>query len=77
MLCKLTKLALGAVKAFVVIIALTLILSGCARETWDPDPNMVACRSTYGFEPGTPNYDQCMQKFKEVDARKMSDPRGR
>jgi len=55
-----------------VVLVTTLILAGCAKQTWDPDtdPNMVACRSTYGFTPGTPNFDKCMEKFKEIDAQK-------
>jgi hypothetical protein len=74
LLCKQTKLALGALKAFLVMITFTLILTGCARELWGPDtdPNIVACRSTYGFTPGTSNFDQCMQKFKEIDSRKAN-----
>jgi hypothetical protein len=70
------KSTLGAAKAFVAITALSLILSGCAKQLWDPDTdtNAVACRSTYGFAPGTTEYDQCMQKFKEIDSRKGSRP---
>jgi hypothetical protein len=66
------KFTLGAAKAFVAIAALSLILSGCAKQLWDPDTdaNAVACRSTYGFPSGTPEYDECMQKFKEIDSRK-------
>jgi hypothetical protein len=74
LLCRQTKLALGAVKHFLVMITFTLIVSGCAREPWGPDtdPNIVACQSTYGFTPGTPNYDQCMQNFKEINSRKAN-----
>ena len=72
LLCRQTKLALGAVKAFLVMITVILIVSGCAREPWGPDtdPNIVACQSTYGFTPGTPDYDQCMQKFKDIEFSK-------
>jgi hypothetical protein len=64
---------LAAAKGVIAVIALTLALAGCSPG-WAPgtDPNMVACRSTYGFPPGTPNFDQCMQKFKEIDSRKAN-----
>lgn len=76
MLSKPTKLTSGAAKALIAAITATLLLSGCAKELWDPDtdPNAVACQSTYGFTPGTAMYDQCMQKFKEIDSRKANRP---
>jgi hypothetical protein len=64
---------LAAARGVITVIGLTLALAGCS-SAWSPDtdPNMVACRSTYGFVPGTPEFDQCMQKFKEIDSRKAN-----
>jgi hypothetical protein len=69
-----TKRALPAVKVFFFMIAFTFILPGCVRDPWgaDTDPEIVACQSTYGFTPGTRDYDQCIQKFKEIDSRKTN-----
>jgi len=74
LLCRQTRLTSGSVKAFIAMSTFALISSGCAREPWGPDtnPDIVACQSTYGFTPGTPNFDQCMQKFKEIESRKAS-----
>ena len=60
-------------KARFFIITLLLALPGCAREPWGPDtdPNIVACQSTYGFTPGTQDFDQCIQRFKEIDFAKQ------
>lgn len=73
--CKPTKFKLGAAKV-AALVTLTLIFSGCAKERWDPDtdPGAVACQNAYEFSPGTPEYDQCMQKFKEIDSRKGNWP---
>jgi hypothetical protein len=62
---------LAAMKSVVAVIGLMLTLIGCSTP-WDPDTdgNMVACRSTYNFQPGTREFDQCMQRFREIDARK-------
>jgi hypothetical protein len=64
---------LAAAKVVIAVIGLTLALAGCG-SAWGPDTdgNMIACRSTYGLAPGTPEFDQCMQKFKEIDSRKAN-----
>lgn len=61
----------GLAKPLAAIFVLGLALAGCSQP-WDPDTdgNAVACRSTYNFSPGTPDYEQCMQRFREIDARK-------
>ena len=66
LLCNLSRHELGAAKVFFVLVTLALISSGCAKQGWesDIDPSAVACRSTYGFSPGSPEYDQCIQKLK-------------
>ncbi len=55
-------------------LALTLALSclGCADNRWtaDTDASGVACNSVYGFPPNSPNYEKCMQKFREIESRK-------
>jgi hypothetical protein len=62
---------LAAAKNIIAVIGMMLTLI-CCSTPWEPDTdgNAVACRSTYNFEPGTPEFDQCMQRFKEIDARK-------
>jgi hypothetical protein len=61
---------LRAVELFALSF-LGLALAGCGQG-WDPDTDggAVACRSTYNFMPGTPEFEQCMQRFREMDARK-------
>jgi hypothetical protein len=74
--CKPTRFKLRSAKAFAALITLTLIFSGCAKQRWDPDtdPSAVACQNSYDFTPGTPEYDQCMQRFKEIESRKTTWP---
>jgi hypothetical protein len=62
---------LAAAKSVIAVIGMMLTLM-CCSTPWDPDTDgaMVACRSTYNFQPGTREFEQCMQKFKEIDARK-------
>jgi hypothetical protein len=64
---------LAAAKGVIAVIGLTLALAGCSTP-WDPetDDNVVACRSIYGFARGSREFDQCMQKFKEIDSRKAN-----
>jgi len=61
----------AAAKSFTAVIGMMLTLA-CCSTPWDPDTdaNVVACQSTYNFPPGTREFDQCMQRFKEIDARK-------
>ena len=63
---------LAAARAVLAISILAVAFAGCTKQPWssDIDGNAVACRSTYDFEPGTPEFEQCMQKFREIDARK-------
>jgi hypothetical protein len=63
-------------KGTVSVIGLAILLSGCgASHPWGPmdqeDETGLACRSTYGFSPGTPEYDECL---RYVDQRR-SKPR--
>ena len=60
-----------APRSFVAVIGVMVTLV-CCSTPWDPDTdgNAVACRSSYNFRPGTREFDQCMQRFKEIDARK-------
>jgi hypothetical protein len=62
---------LAAARSVIAVIGMMLTLV-CCSTPWDPDTdgNVVACRSTYNFRPGTREFDQCMQRFKEIDARK-------
>lgn len=61
-------LCLGA--KVVTSVVMNLFLCACAQP-WDrdTDSNFVACRSTYGFPPGSPNFEKCMQRLKEIDAK--------
>jgi len=61
----------AAAKSVVAVIGVMFTLV-CCSTPWDPDTdgNAVACRSSYNFRPGTREFDQCMQRFKEIDARK-------
>jgi hypothetical protein len=59
-------------KRTVSVIGLAILLSGCGvSHPWGPmdqeDETLLACRSTYGFSPGTPEYDQCL---RYVDQRR-------
>jgi hypothetical protein len=66
---------LVAARSVIAVIGMMLTLIGCSTP-WPPDTdgNMVACRSTYNFQPGTREFDECMQRFKEIDARKGNRP---
>lgn len=59
----------AAAKSVIAVIGVMLTLV-CCSTPWDPDTdgNAVACRSTYNFRPCTSEFDQCMQRFKEIDA---------
>lgn len=62
---------LPAVKFWFALCLMGLVPAGCAQP-WDPetDGNAIACRSTYNFMPGSPEYEQCMQRFRDIDAGK-------
>jgi hypothetical protein len=60
-------------KRTVSVIGVAIFLSGCGgfSHPWSPmteeDETVLACRSTYGFSPGTPEYDDCL---RYVDQRR-------
>ena len=55
------------------VIGLAMLLSGCggAGHPWgemsQEDQTVLACQSTYGFSPGTPEFDECL---RYVDQRR-------
>ena len=63
--------SLSVAARLLIFIVSALILSACAQP-WDPDTdsNVLACRSSYGFTPGTPNFDKCMQELKATGSHK-------
>jgi|SRR6476646_9780170 len=68
LLCNLSRRELGVAKILLALFTLALLSSGCAKEAWGPDidASAVACRSTYGFPPDSPEYDQCIKKLKAL-----------
>jgi hypothetical protein len=70
--CECDRSTSSVAKTFVVVVTLTLALSGCSQP-WNPDtdPHIVACRD-YGFSPETPQFDQCMQKFKDIESQRAN-----
>jgi hypothetical protein len=57
-----------AANAAAGLLAMAVILSGCASHPWeaDIDPTAYAC-SQYGFYPGSKEWDDCL---KFVEARR-------
>jgi len=61
---------ISPVARLLAVMVSALVLSACAQP-WGPDTdsNVLACRSTYGFTPGTPNFEKCMQEMKAIDRK--------
>jgi hypothetical protein len=55
------------VQRSVIFIGLALSVACCAKDAWGPmteaDGNELACNS-YGFYPGTQQYDDCLKYIR-------------